>query len=93
MSVKLDVLIGIPIVGQHQGQRTYALHRQAGHMTAADQIARSVKKVLAMGAVHIWVTQTTGMLPPGKGGFGAEMKKTESVSNRFRVQLKGAETA
>jgi hypothetical protein len=39
------------------------------------------------------VTQTTGMLPPGKGGFGAEMKKTESVSNRFRVQLKGAETA
>ena len=28
---------------------------EAGHMTAADQIVRSVKKVLAMGAVHIWL--------------------------------------
>ena len=32
----------------HQGQRTYAPHRQAGHMTAADQIVRSAKIVLAM---------------------------------------------
>ena len=34
-------MIGILIVGLHQGQRTYAPHRQAGHMTAADQIVRS----------------------------------------------------
>jgi hypothetical protein len=32
-----------------------------------------------------WVTQTTGMLPPSKGGFGAEVKKTERVGNRLRV--------
>jgi len=38
----------ILIVGLHQGQRTYAPHRQAGHMTAADQIVRSAKIVLAM---------------------------------------------
>jgi len=40
-------MIGILIVGLHQGQRTYAPHRQAGHMTAADQIVRSAKIVLA----------------------------------------------
>ena len=40
-----------------------------------------------------WVTQTIGILPPGKGGFDTAMKKTGRVSNRFRVQLKGAETA
>jgi hypothetical protein len=40
-----------------------------------------------------WVTQTIGILPPGKGGFDTEMKKTGRVSNAFRVQLKRAETA
>ena len=49
MSAKLAHLIGIPVVGLHQGQRTYAPHQQAGHMTAADQIVRNVKKVLAKG--------------------------------------------
>jgi len=53
MSVKLVHMIGIRAVGLHQGQRTYAPHRQAGHMTAADQIVRSAKIVLAMEAVHI----------------------------------------
>jgi hypothetical protein len=53
MSVKLVHMIGIPVVGLHQGQRTYAPHRQAGHMTAADQIVQSAKIVLAIGAVHI----------------------------------------
>ena len=38
MSVKLAAMIGIPVVGLHQGQRKYAPHQQAGHMTAADQI-------------------------------------------------------
>jgi hypothetical protein len=33
----------------HQGQRTYAPHQKAGHMTAADQIVQSAKKVLAIG--------------------------------------------
>ena len=28
-----------------------------------------------------WVTQTIGILPPGKGGFDTEMKKTGRVSN------------
>jgi hypothetical protein len=40
-----------------------------------------------------WVTQTIRILPPGKGGFDTAMKKPGSVSNPFRVQLKGAETA
>jgi hypothetical protein len=40
-----------------------------------------------------WVTQTIRILPPGKGGFDTAMKKPGSVSNAFRVQLKGAETA
>jgi hypothetical protein len=40
-----------------------------------------------------WVTQTIRILPPGKGGFDTAMKKPDSVSNAFRVQLKGAETA
>lgn len=40
-----------------------------------------------------WVTQTIGILLPGEGGLDAEMKKTGRVSNPFRVQLKGAETA
>jgi hypothetical protein len=40
-----------------------------------------------------WVTQTIGILPPGKGDFDTAMKKTGRVSNPFRVQLKGAETA
>jgi hypothetical protein len=39
-----------------------------------------------------WVTQTIGILPPGKGSFDTEMKTTGRVSNPFRVQLKGAET-
>ena len=47
MSIKLVRLIAILVVGLHQGQRTYAPHQQAGHMTAADQIVRTVKKVLA----------------------------------------------
>ena len=47
MSVKLAWLIGIPVVGPHQGQRMYAPHQQSGHMTAADQIVQSAKKVLA----------------------------------------------
>jgi phosphate/sulfate permease len=47
MSVKLAWLIGIPVVGPHQGQRIFAPHQQAGHMTAADQIVQSAKKVLA----------------------------------------------
>jgi hypothetical protein len=44
-------MIGILIVGLHQGPRTHAPHQQAGHMTAADQIVRNIKKVLAIGAV------------------------------------------
>jgi hypothetical protein len=55
---------------------------------------------LATTAIAAWfknglfrVTQTTGNRPPGKGDFDTEMKETEMVSNPFRVQLKGAETA
>ena len=45
----------------HQGQRTYAPHRQAGHMTAADQIVRSAKIVLAMeGRPHMGRLESTG---------------------------------
>ena len=49
MSAKLADLIGIQVVGLHQGQRKYAPRQQAGHMTAADQIVRNIKKVLARG--------------------------------------------
>jgi hypothetical protein len=38
MSAKLADVIGIQIVGLHQGQRKYAPRQQAGHMTAVDQI-------------------------------------------------------
>jgi hypothetical protein len=34
-----------------EGQRIYAPRKQAGHMTAADQIVRSPKKRLPLGAV------------------------------------------
>ena len=53
VSAKLASLMGASVVGLHQGPRTYAPHQQAGHMTAADQIVRSVKKCLPSGAVHI----------------------------------------
>src|SRR5271157_3355315 len=49
MSEKLATLIGIQVVGLHQGQRKYAPRKQAGHMTAVDQIVRNVEKVLARG--------------------------------------------
>jgi hypothetical protein len=49
VSAKLASLMGASVVGLHQGPRTNAPHQQAGHMTAADQIVRSVKKVLAIG--------------------------------------------
>jgi hypothetical protein len=49
MSAKLANLIGIQVVGLHQGQRKYDPRQQAGHMTAVDQIVRNVKKVLARG--------------------------------------------
>jgi hypothetical protein len=47
MIFKLANLIGIPVVGLHQGQRTYAPRRRAGNMTAATK-PFSTKKVLAM---------------------------------------------
>jgi hypothetical protein len=43
MSLKLANLIGILVVGLHQGQRTYAPRHQAGHMTAADQTVQHEK--------------------------------------------------
>src|SRR3974377_1861843 len=49
MSVKLAWLIGFPVVGLHQGQRTFAPRRQAGHMTAADHIVRKVNKSACQG--------------------------------------------
>jgi hypothetical protein len=51
MSLKLANLIGIPVVGLHQGQRTYAPRHQAGHMTAADQTVQNAKTRLPTGAV------------------------------------------
>jgi anti-sigma factor ChrR (cupin superfamily) len=52
MSLKLANLIGIPVVGLHQGQRTYAPRHQAGHMTAADQTVQHEKSACHE-AVHI----------------------------------------
>src|ERR1700732_5492926 len=52
MSLKLANLIGILVVGLHQGQRTYAPRHQAGHMTAADQTVQR-KKSACHEAVHI----------------------------------------
>jgi hypothetical protein len=49
MSAKLADVIGIQIVGLHQGQRQYAPHQQAGHMTAVDQIVQNAKKSACQG--------------------------------------------
>ncbi len=38
-----------PISELHQGQRSYAPHRRAGHMTAPDHSARTASKALARG--------------------------------------------
>jgi hypothetical protein len=55
MSLKLANLIGILVVGLHQGQRTYAPRHQAGHMTATDQTVQR-KKSACHEAVHICLT-------------------------------------
>lgn len=44
-----QVLIGDPIRQLHQGQRQYAPHERAGHMTAPDQAAKTILKPLARG--------------------------------------------
>jgi hypothetical protein len=59
MSLKLANLIGIPVVGLHQGQRTYAPRHQAGHMTAADQTVQREKSACHE-AVHICLTGADG---------------------------------
>src|ERR1700722_17755208 len=38
-----------PIRELHQGQRPYAPHERAGHMTAPDQVAKTMLKTLASG--------------------------------------------
>lgn len=38
-----------PIRELHQGQRPYAPHQRAGHMTASDQVAKTMLKPLARG--------------------------------------------
>lgn len=55
MSLKLANLIGIPVVGLHQGQRSYVPRHQAGHMTAADQTVQREKSACHE-AVHICLT-------------------------------------
>ena len=73
-------MIGILIVGLHQGQRTYAPHRQAGHMTAADQIVRSAKIVLAReGRPH--------MRAVGVKSYFAAVWKFRLTSSRFLLRL------
>jgi hypothetical protein len=64
MSEKLVNLIGIPVVGLHQGQRTYAPRQQAGHMTAADQIVRNAKKCLPRGRPHMTPRKCLGFKTP-----------------------------
>ena len=64
VSAKLASLMGSSVVGLHQGPRTYAPLKEAGHMTAADQIVRSVKKCLPSGAVHIGTTGDWIHSPP-----------------------------
>ncbi len=59
MSLKLANLIGIPVVGLHQGQRTYAPRHQAGHMTAADQTVQREKSACHE-AVHICLMGADG---------------------------------
>ena len=53
--MKLANLIGIPVVGLHQGQRSYVPRHQAGHMTAADQTVQREKSACHE-AVHICLT-------------------------------------
>jgi hypothetical protein len=70
---------------------------------SCEEVEREARKYVIAEAILVgvawfknglfWVTQTIRILPPGKGGFDTAMKKPGSVSNPFRVQLKGAETA
>jgi len=69
-SAKLAALIWIPVVGLHQGPRTYVLHRQAGHMTAADQIVQTSKKCLPSGPFSNRVSLVNGFVAaPGHGSL------------------------
>jgi 3-mercaptopyruvate sulfurtransferase SseA len=43
MSIKLAAMIGSKAVERHQGQRTYAPHQQAGHMTGAANVDPNAK--------------------------------------------------
>ena len=70
MSLKLANLIGIPVVGLHQGQRTYAPRHQAGHMTAADQTVQRKKKELAM-RMSTYVSQALTLDSPAASGSSA----------------------
>src|ERR1700736_2730249 len=92
MSLKLANLIGILVVGLHQGQRTYAPRHQAGHMTATDQTVQR-KKSACHEAVHICLigadaghTITAGLSLVGSawGGVTACTKLTCPTARRRR---------
>jgi len=60
----------------HQGPRSYAPHREAGHMTAPDHLARNQFNLFAGGGRPHMITdliETSGVPPflPSMGVFGA----------------------
>lgn len=53
--VEVTMSVWVPIRGFHLGQQSNRLHQQAGHMTASDQIDKSLQQQpCRSGAVHIW---------------------------------------
>src|SRR5271156_6648758 len=65
-----------PISELHQGPRSHAPHREAGHMTAPDHIVKKFQKTLARGGrphmISVWhrmpqrfsLRSVCGVLPP-----------------------------
>ena len=51
-----------PISELHQGQRSHAPHRRAGHMTAPDHSARTASKTLARGGRPHMISANLGLM-------------------------------
>lgn len=47
VACEVTLNVWVPIRGFHLGQQSTGLHKQAGHMTASDQIGTSLQKHLA----------------------------------------------
>lgn len=75
-----------PIRELHQGQRSYAPHRKAGHMTAPDHIAKIASKALAGGGrPHMSTSAKYRCSSPALEPIQKEVESLESDVIRFSV--------